>query len=35
MPDRGDAVPDLRQTQCHRAPQAAQPAGDNRDPLFH
>src|SRR5438270_13933222 len=35
VPDRRDAVPGLCQTQCHRAPQTAQPARNDRNALFH
>jgi hypothetical protein len=35
VPDRRDAVPGFRQTQCHRAPQTAQPARNHRNALFH
>src|SRR5438876_1086076 len=33
--DRDNRVTRLRQTQRHRPAEAAQPAGDDRDPLFH
>jgi hypothetical protein len=35
MTDRDDAMPALRQPERHRPAKTAQPAGDDRDPLFH